>query len=121
MAEYERLKGHALEHINNVEKIVTEAILSARGKKYKKSLGKKDREGIEKISFAVASNIDWLIPINLETVQDIIKRYPRMNSRAAEIYNQMSQPNMTLGQRKEIMAGAITIYDMEENRFEMGL
>lgn len=121
MVMYEQQKQYNLDHINNIENIVTEAILTTRGKKYKKSLSKVDREGIEQITFAVASNIDHLIKIDLEIIQDTIKSHPRMNSRAAQIYNKMLSDGMTIKQRKDTMAGAIAIYDMEEDRMEMGV
>jgi len=118
---YEKAKASSLDHINNIERIITVAILNTRGKKYKKSLSKKDREGIEQISFAIASNVDDLIPMDLEAAQDILRNYPSMQSRTATIYSQMLCPEMNLQQRKSAMAGAIATYDLEEMRYEMGV
>lgn len=118
--QYEEQKAHCLAHIENIERIITETVLSAKGKKYKKSLSKKERQGIEDMSFAVASNIDYLLPVDLSVIQGILEVYPKMNVRTAFIYDLMSNPDMTLQQRKNAMAGAIATYDMEELRTELG-
>lgn len=111
--EYEKQRAYAIEHINKIEKVITETILESKGKKYKKSLSKKERQGIEDISFAVASNMDVLIPAKLEIIQENLRDYPRMHRRTAEIYSQLKEDGMSLEQRKFAMASAIATYEME--------
>jgi len=112
--EYEKQKSYSLAHIESIEKVVTETILTSQNKKYKKSLSKDDRQGIEEIVFAVASNLDHLITPTIDVVQKVIQRCPRINSRAAEIYASLSNSSMGLSERKTAMASAIATYEMEE-------
>lgn len=112
LMEYEEEKTKATTHIANIEEIVTETILSAKGKKYKKALSKHDREGIEQITYAVASHLDFDL-VSLDNIQNILRARSSMHSGVYRKYSELLSNDMSLDQRKLAIATAIAMRNME--------
>jgi len=110
--EYEAEKASALKHIGAIESIVVKTILDARGKKYKKSLSKHDREGIEQITYVVASHLDFGL-VSFENVQNILRARSSIHSGVYKKYSSLMSDGMTLDQRKLAMATAVAMRNME--------
>jgi len=112
--EYEKEKDEALRHINEIDGFVTSGILQAKGKKYKKALSKIVRQGIEDITFVVASNIDTRSSVTMKLIQESLSEYSKMHRRTSEVYLGLITDGMSLSNRKKAMASAIALFYMEE-------
>jgi hypothetical protein len=110
--EYERDKAAAGALYNSVEEIITDCILESTGKKYKKALAQTDRNGIEELSFAVASYMDLDEPVTLDSVKKIMSfdtLVVEPITAAAEEFIGSHYENPTAEQRRDIRAQAIAM------------
>jgi len=112
LLDWETTKANELDRVEEVYDIVTKMILKTTGKKYKKSLTKTDRTGIERIAFGVASYLED--EITTERVLEVLANestrgyHPIIFSRYAEVIAEKSRP--TLKDKKLAMATAIASY-----------
>lgn len=109
---YEREKTSALVKLEKVFSVLTNKILKARGKTYKKELLKSDCQAIEDISFVVASHCGD--EINNSIINFILSKTPTLNKDTLNTYNSLVDSKSTLSDRKDAMATAIALYNMEE-------
>ena len=123
--QYETDKASAARLYSAVEEIITGCILESTGKKYKKSLAKEERTGIEELSFAVSSWLSINDDVTLDSVQkimaedtltvasDVFEAEQMLSS--SFINNNMRTP--TVEERRDIRAQAIALayIDLEEN------
>jgi hypothetical protein len=118
ISEYETEKRKALACINKVDELITKEILQAKSKKYKKSLSKKDRQGIEDISFAIASHYNLDVEVTFSNIQDVLRARNSVKHAVHNLYNEIISPGLSLDNRKLIMATAIAMYNMEVENAE---
>jgi len=109
LLDWENIKSNELERVEEVYKIVSAMILKAKGQKYKKNLTKKDRTGIEEISFGVASYLeDEVTPSSVLKIlanESTMGYHPVTLGRYGQILEELDQPS--LGDKKMAMATAI--------------
>lgn len=110
LLDYEAAKSKAVSHVNAIEKVVAKEILKALGKKTKRSLTKHEAQGIEEITFAIASNLPWDVKIEVDVVKDTLAKNPIIDGRVYAAYTDMKQEDMTLTDRKVAMASAIAYH-----------
>ncbi len=112
LLDWESTRNDELVRIEAIYDIVTSMVLKAKGKRYKKSLSKKDRDGIESISFAAASYLEDEVSSSavLNVLADELTRgyHPEILSR----YEQVVSDTATLDDKKQAMATAIASYRM---------
>lgn len=110
LLNWEATRADELVRIEKVYDIITAMILKTKGKRYKKSLSKKDRNGIESISFAAASYLED--EITSQTVLNVLADestrgyHPEILNR----YQQIISEGATLDDKKQAMATAIASY-----------
>jgi len=125
--QYETDKASASRLYTAVEEIITGCVLESTGKKYKKSLTKEERTGIEELSFAVSS---WL-SINADVTLDIVQKIMSQDTLTVAsdvleseqmLFSSFMENNMrspTVEERRDIRAQAIALtYVEEENEDE---
>jgi hypothetical protein len=105
--EYENVKAKAIEHIDYVEHTVSLALLKATGKKNKRSLTKHQSEGLEAITFAIASQTNFTEKVNVDSIKNILATSPTINGDMYAVYDSMTVKDMSLQDRKIAMASAI--------------
>jgi hypothetical protein len=110
LLDWESAKSDEYVRLEKIYDIVTAMILKSKNKKYKKSLSKKDREGIENISFAAASYLEDEVTFGsvIKTLANESTRgyHPDILSRYKEIVSETA----TLDDKKHAMATAIASY-----------
>ena len=112
LLDWENARADELVRIEKVYDIVTSMVLKTKGKKYKKSLSKKDRTGIESIAFAAASYLE--VEVTSQAVLSVLADestrgyHPEILSRYQEIISEAS----TLDDKKQAMATVIASYRM---------
>lgn len=126
--QYETDKASAARLYTAVEDIITGCVLESTGKKYKKSLAKEDRTGIEELSFAVSSWLSINEDVTLDTVQRIMAQdtltvAPDVFEAEQMLFSSFMENNMrspTVEERRDIRAQAIALafVDLEENEDE---
>lgn len=107
---------------SRVEEVITSAILSSTGKKFKKALTKEDRTGIEELSFAVASYLPLDEDVSLDRVKQVMAQTPLVVSpdvaeiekilHSAFVVDRNSSP--TADERRYIRSQAIAMAHIEE-------
>jgi len=117
LLDWETARIDELERLEEVYEIVTKMVLKTKGKKYKKSLTKKDRTGIEGISFGVASYLidEIMLSSVIRTLdnKDTCGYHPDIFERFEQIIpGGILNKTATLDDRKHAMATAIASYRM---------
>jgi len=117
LMDWEVTRANELDRLEKVYDIVTKIVLKTKGKKYKKSLTKKDRTGIENISFGAASYLlEEVTPasvINTLRDGDTCGYHPDILERFEQIIpGGTMNKTATLVERKHAMATAIASYRM---------
>jgi len=107
LLDYETVKVKAIAHVNKTEQIVSAHVLSVLGKKNKRSLTKHEANGIEQVTFAVASQTFGKCDVSLDIVKDILLRNPTIDGRIYELYSGVATGETNLTERKDAMATAI--------------
>lgn len=113
---YENLKQKFLAKYSELEEIMANLMLDARGVKYKKSLSKEDRLNLEGLTYAVFSNISTNDDISKDLVLQMLASNPTIAYRVDELVSQMSDKlrASTVQDRREIRASAMALYYMED-------
>jgi len=112
--DYESAKTQAIQHIDHVETVVSLALLKAIGKKTKRSLTKHEADGLEAITFAVASQASFTEKVNDKSITDILSTNPVIDGEIYSVYSSMTTKDMSLQDRKIAMASAIAYYRLQE-------
>lgn len=112
LVQYEKAKAKVLHNIESIEKIVSTTILGSMGKKTRRSLTKSQMDGIEQITFTVASNLDSST-VNLQAIQEILQKRRSISRSILSNFEIIKQDDMTLKDRKLAMASAIAMNNME--------
>lgn len=113
LIDYEKTKTNAIKHVDKVEKVVSNTLLKAVGKKDKRSLTKDEMTGLEAITFAIASQRTVGDDITSDTVQEILRTNPTIDGSVYAVYNDMLKSDMTLRDRKIAMASAIAYCQLQ--------
>ena len=115
--EYEIAKAKAFKCISEIETVFTKEILTSKNKKYKKSLSKNDRKGIEDISFAVASHYDLDVPVTFDNAKNIFASTDYIRDKVLDFYILMMEHTnvSTVDERRRMMATSIANNYMEIN------
>lgn len=119
--EYENNKAEASRLYSAVEEIITNCVLESTQKKYKKSLSKEDRTGIEELSFAVASWFDLEEEPTLDRVKEVMGGESLYVSPAVSGAEQVLSTNFmtknnrapTAEERRDIRAQAIALSSID--------
>ena len=110
LLQYEDVKAAAIKHVDSVEKVVSKQILTALGKTDKRSLTKHETQGVEEITFAIASQMPLGSVITEEAVKTILSSSPTINGEVYAMFQEIKQDGTTLKDRKIAMANAIAFY-----------
>lgn len=111
--EYERTKALAVPFVNAVEKAVAKIALKASGKKNMRSLTKHEANGIEDITFAIASQTFGVSKITDDLILSILKSNPSIGKKVYDIYLDIKTPEMVKQNRMVAMASAIALYKVQ--------
>jgi hypothetical protein len=107
LLNYEKAKASAIGHVDRVEAVVSHNMLKAIGKKNKRSLTKHEAEGLEAITFAIASQTSFTEKVSSNKIFEILFNNPIIDGSVHAVYETMISKDMTLKDRKIAMASAI--------------
>ena len=115
-ATYESMKYGVSALYDVVENILTSRMLKLRSVKYKKSLGKEDRQNLENLIELVFSNVYGSDEVNDDFVDSILEN-PRINDRVKAYMSEVIFKDNTSWAKRENRIIALTryFYEMEMN------
>jgi hypothetical protein len=111
--DYEKYKTSAASQLNTIEKFITGQLLDLRDKKYKKELTRSDRQAIEDITFVTASRMDPQPDPTDNTILKILEVHKTILPEVGRIYSQMKEDGMSLAERKNTMASALAMFEIQ--------
>jgi hypothetical protein len=113
LMDYEKQKARAISHVDEVEKIISAEVLRVTGKSTKRSLTRHEAQGIEDMTFAVASKIPMGTDITTDAVRNILQNNLTIDSPVYSTYSNIENKE-TLSDRKIAMASAIAYVSLNK-------
>jgi len=112
--EYERTKALAVLFVDAMEKAVAKIVLKTSGKKNMRALTKHEALGIERITFAVASQTFGVAKITEELILSVLSKNPSVGKEVYDIYLDIETKGMVKQNRMVAMAAAIALHKVRE-------